>query len=109
MVRVSFTDEVWDIINNKHRISNKDYDFLMNLFSNESKYDFFIVSVEHFREILIDEWNNQGKFLDFSEYVHTYEVNPQRYLFNNNKPRDKANYLAFKIAQYLAFDYIDSV
>ena len=100
------TDKRWAVLNDPKRISNQDYDYLMALFSNNSKYDFFIVSVDDFTEKIIDVWLNSHKFINFYEFVHRYEYNPKRYLYSDGRPRDKTNFLAFKIAQYLAFNRV---
>ena len=108
MVKVALTDEIWAILNDPMQISNKDYDYLMCFFSHRSKYEFFIVTVGDFREKILEEWNAHQKFMNFYEFVHKHEFNPRRYLYANDRPRDKANFLAFKAAQYLSFDDIEA-
>ena len=102
MVKLSFGDRVWEIINNPNKISNSDYDFLLAFFSRPSKYEAFVVIVEHFGKVILEAWEKDGLFLSFFEHVHKFEVSTRRFLFANNRPRDRPNYLAFKVAQHLA-------
>lgn len=107
MVQLEFNNinkATWEIINNPRRISERDYSFLTDFFSKPTKYEFFIKTIEDFRAKILDSWFTDHKFITFHDFIHKYESNPNRYLYANNKPRDKANYLAFKIAQHMVLD-----
>ena len=100
---------MWKTINNPNQISNSDHDFLLAFFNKPSKYEAFVVIVENFSSVILKEWEESGNFINFFEYVHKFESSPERFFHANQRPRDRPNYLAFKIAQHLLIDHIHIV
>lgn len=104
---------IWGVLDDEDLISNGNYSYLMDLFSkNSSRYEFFAAAVEDFREKIIEEWVANHKIINFRDFVYKHEHSPDRYFLAKRDyidrliPRDKANYLAFKIAKILAVDHI---
>ena len=43
---------------------------MITFFNRPSKYEAFVVIVEHFGKVILEEWEMNGHFISFYEYVH---------------------------------------